>query len=72
MKKRLSKITIMFIAIIIGAAASYLLVIKGIKWPAGVIGFATITGMLILPRFGNCCHRNNPIFWYLPHNRYHR
>jgi hypothetical protein len=28
--------------------------------------------MFVLPRFECCCHRNNPVFWYLPHNRYHR
>ena len=72
MKGWIIKIIYIVTAITIGGAASYLLVAKGMKWPAGILGLTAVIGMLVLPRFGCCCHRNNPIFWYLPHNRYHR
>jgi hypothetical protein len=72
MKRWIIKTTWVITAIIIGAAASYLLVAKGMKWPAGILGLTAIIGMLVLPRFGCRCHRDNPIFSYLPHNRYHR
>ena len=63
MKKWIIKITCIIIAVIIGGAASYLLVAKGMKWPAGILGLTAVIGMFVLPRFGCCCHRNNPIFW---------
>jgi hypothetical protein len=72
MKRWIIKITWTIMAITIGVVASYLLVVKGIKWPAGIIGIIIGIGMLVLPRYECCCHRNNPVFWYLPHNRYHR
>ena len=59
-------------AIMTGGIATYLLIAKGMKWPAGILGLAAITGMLVLPKFRCSCHRNNPLFWYLPHNRFHR
>jgi hypothetical protein len=72
MKKRNIKFIYVMVAVFIGGAASYLLVAKGMKWPAGILGLTAIIGMLVLPGFGCCCHRNNPLFWYLPHNRFHR
>ena len=72
MKRFIINLIYIIIAIAIGVVASYLLVAKGIKWPAGIVGLVAITGMFVLPRFECCCHRNNPVFWYLPHNRYHR
>lgn len=72
MKEWLIKICFTIMAVAIGITASYLLVVKGMKWPAGVLGLTILIGMLVLPRFGCCCRRTNPIFWYLPFNRYHR
>ncbi len=65
-------ITSVAAAIMIGGTATYLLIAKEMKWPAGILGLAAIIGMLVLPKFRCSCHRNNPIFWYLPHNRFHR
>ena len=71
MKNFIITITCIITGVFIGVASSYLMVVKGIKWPAGIVGLAIATGMLVLPRFECCCHRNNPNFWYLPHNRFH-
>jgi hypothetical protein len=59
-------ITRILLGIIAGVAASYLLVIKGIKAPAAILGIIGFVGVGILGY--NWIW--DPRFWYLPGNIY--
>ena len=44
MKNFIITITCIITGVFIGVASSYLMVVKGIKWPAGIVGLAIAIG----------------------------